>query len=311
MTDDATPRPRRSRRARSAASPTRSSRTTAARRTSSSSGCLRAGTRWLRGCADAIEEFEGVRRAGRPARHRPLPRRRDSAPAPPRVRPSDIPVDIDGEDGRARRRRALHRAAASAPRSTRCTTSAGLRASGSPCSSTGATANCPSAPTSWARTSPRRSSRRCGVRLPEVDGEDAVYVVWQGGSACLKCSSGRRHRAPPRPRRCRQRLRRTGRTCSTRTRSLAAEIELIMETADGMREIRSRPVGKVATLRGATVVTLFYEQSTRTRASFEVAGEGARRGRGQHHRLAAAAWRRASRWSTRCGRWRRSARTCW
>jgi aspartate carbamoyltransferase catalytic subunit len=51
------------------------------------------------------------------------------------------------------------------------------------------------------------------------------------------------------------------------------EIELVMETADAMREIRSRPVGKVATLRGATVVTLFYEQSTRTRASFEVAAK--------------------------------------
>src|SRR6188768_1720828 len=52
-----------------------------------------------------------------------------------------------------------------------------------------------------------------------------------------------------------------------------AEINLIMETAEAMREIRSRPVGKVATLRGATIVTLFYEQSTRTRASFEVAGK--------------------------------------
>ncbi len=51
------------------------------------------------------------------------------------------------------------------------------------------------------------------------------------------------------------------------------EIQLIMDTADAMREVRSRPVGKVATLRGVTVATLFYEQSTRTRASFEVAGK--------------------------------------
>ena len=58
----------------------------------------------------------------------------------------------------------------------------------------------------------------------------------------------------------------------TDTLSLA-EINLILETAEAMREIRSRPVGKVATLRGATIVTLFYEQSTRTRASFEVAGK--------------------------------------
>jgi len=51
------------------------------------------------------------------------------------------------------------------------------------------------------------------------------------------------------------------------------EIRLIMETAEAMREVRSRPVAKVATLRGATVITLFYEQSTRTRASFEVAAK--------------------------------------
>ncbi len=51
------------------------------------------------------------------------------------------------------------------------------------------------------------------------------------------------------------------------------EIELILDTAEGMHEVRSRPVAKVATLRGVTVVTLFYEQSTRTRASFEVAAK--------------------------------------
>ena len=53
----------------------------------------------------------------------------------------------------------------------------------------------------------------------------------------------------------------------------ANEIRLVMDTAEAMREIRARPVGKVATLRGATVITLFYEQSTRTRASFEVAAK--------------------------------------
>lgn len=51
------------------------------------------------------------------------------------------------------------------------------------------------------------------------------------------------------------------------------EISLILDTAEGMHEVRSRPVAKVATLRGVTVVTLFYEQSTRTRASFEVAAK--------------------------------------
>ncbi|MCA9830535.1 MAG: aspartate carbamoyltransferase catalytic subunit [Dehalococcoidia bacterium] len=51
------------------------------------------------------------------------------------------------------------------------------------------------------------------------------------------------------------------------------EIALVLKTAEAMAEVRSRPMPKVATLRGITVVTLFYEQSTRTRASFEVAGK--------------------------------------
>ena len=51
------------------------------------------------------------------------------------------------------------------------------------------------------------------------------------------------------------------------------EIDLVLRTAEAMAEVRSRSMPKVATLRGVTVVTLFYEQSTRTRASFEVAGK--------------------------------------
>jgi aspartate carbamoyltransferase catalytic subunit len=51
------------------------------------------------------------------------------------------------------------------------------------------------------------------------------------------------------------------------------EIALVMDTAEAMQEVRSRPMGKVATLRGLTVATLFYEQSTRTRASFEIAAK--------------------------------------
>ena len=52
-----------------------------------------------------------------------------------------------------------------------------------------------------------------------------------------------------------------------------AEIELVMQTTDAMKEILSRPIKKVPTLRGKTVVTLFYEASTRTRGSFEVAAK--------------------------------------
>ncbi len=49
------------------------------------------------------------------------------------------------------------------------------------------------------------------------------------------------------------------------------EIHLILDTAEAMREIGQRPIKKVPTLRGKTVVNLFFEPSTRTRTSFEIA----------------------------------------
>jgi aspartate carbamoyltransferase catalytic subunit len=49
------------------------------------------------------------------------------------------------------------------------------------------------------------------------------------------------------------------------------EILLILDTAEAMKEIAARPIKKVPTLRGRTVVNLFFEPSTRTRMSFEVA----------------------------------------
>ncbi len=49
------------------------------------------------------------------------------------------------------------------------------------------------------------------------------------------------------------------------------EIELILQTAVAMKEIGTRSIKKVPTLRGRTVVNLFFEPSTRTRLSFEIA----------------------------------------
>lgn len=49
------------------------------------------------------------------------------------------------------------------------------------------------------------------------------------------------------------------------------EINLILDTAETFKEILSRPIRIVPTLRGITVVNLFYEPSTRTRISFELA----------------------------------------
>jgi aspartate carbamoyltransferase catalytic subunit len=49
------------------------------------------------------------------------------------------------------------------------------------------------------------------------------------------------------------------------------EISLILDTAEAMKEVGSRPIKKVPALRGKTIINLFYEASTRTRTSFEIA----------------------------------------
>jgi len=51
------------------------------------------------------------------------------------------------------------------------------------------------------------------------------------------------------------------------------EINLILDTADTFRDINIRQIKKVPTLRGKTVINLFFEASTRTRTSFEIAGK--------------------------------------
>ncbi len=51
------------------------------------------------------------------------------------------------------------------------------------------------------------------------------------------------------------------------------EIELVMRTTDSMKEVLARPIAKVPALRGRNVTILFYEASTRTRVSFEVAAK--------------------------------------
>jgi aspartate carbamoyltransferase catalytic subunit len=51
------------------------------------------------------------------------------------------------------------------------------------------------------------------------------------------------------------------------------EIEAILDTAETLKEISTRPIKKVPTLRGKTVVNFFYEPSTRTKISFEIAAK--------------------------------------
>jgi aspartate carbamoyltransferase catalytic subunit len=52
-----------------------------------------------------------------------------------------------------------------------------------------------------------------------------------------------------------------------------SDIRLILNTARSFREISSRPIKKVPTLRGRTIINLFFEPSTRTRSSFEIAAK--------------------------------------
>ena len=52
-----------------------------------------------------------------------------------------------------------------------------------------------------------------------------------------------------------------------------ADIEHILDTSNAFLEVSRRPIRKVPTLRGKTVINLFYENSTRTRTSFELAGK--------------------------------------
>ncbi|MEO5349801.1 MAG: aspartate carbamoyltransferase catalytic subunit [Magnetococcus sp. YQC-3] len=51
------------------------------------------------------------------------------------------------------------------------------------------------------------------------------------------------------------------------------EIETLLDTAVSLREVNRREIKKVPTLRGKTVINLFFENSTRTRTSFELAGK--------------------------------------
>ena len=51
------------------------------------------------------------------------------------------------------------------------------------------------------------------------------------------------------------------------------ELQAVLETADYMKEVLGRPIRRVPALNGKTIVNLFYEASTRTRVSFEVAAK--------------------------------------
>src|SRR4030095_3002154 len=51
------------------------------------------------------------------------------------------------------------------------------------------------------------------------------------------------------------------------------DVETILATAESMHDVQRRDVKKIPTLRGRTIINLFFEDSTRTRSSFEIAGK--------------------------------------
>ena len=52
-----------------------------------------------------------------------------------------------------------------------------------------------------------------------------------------------------------------------------SDLELILDTAESFKEVSTREIKKVPTLRGKTIINFFYEASTRTRTSFEIAAK--------------------------------------
>ena len=149
-------------------------------------------------------------------------------------------------------------AAPCGPRSTRSPTSAGRAPSSSPSWSTAATASCRSAPTTSARTSRPRCARPC-------------TSCWRRTTAATPCCSVRR-RAQSGRGAC------GGPPGTERHLLSAADLTPRRRAARprhrrGAGRLADRPIKKLPTLRGRTVVNLFFEDSTRTRISFEAAAK--------------------------------------
>ena len=102
------------------------------------------------------------------------------------------------------------------------------------------------------------------VKLRELDGVDEVAAAREGVSHGGSQTAASPKAAPP--------------LTALRHKHLlgiadlsAEEIVLVLDTAEAMKEVGQRTIKKVPTLRGRTVINLFFEPSTRTRTSFEIA----------------------------------------
>ena len=214
-------------------------------------GIQRRGVQLATRIAASIDEREGVRRA---AAARSTSRSTATTSRPSARARSSGRRTFRGHRRQARRhrrRRALHgpHRARRARRAGRLRPARAHRARGA--RSTAAAASCRSSrrrrqdASSVGAHRPRRRARR-GARR-----RDAVVVVATRGA--------------------RRDARRSARICSGSSRSPREQIRLILDTAEPFKEISERAIKKVPTLRGSTIVNLFFEASTRTRISFEFA----------------------------------------
>ena len=105
---------------------------------------------------------------------------------------------------------------------------------------------------------PTSQEQRVYVCVEEVDGEDEVNI----DPTCLS-----------RTRQTRRRMNRIGRHLLSIDDLDRASIERILDRAESFDEVSGREIKKVPALRGRTIVNLFYESSTRTSSSFELAAK--------------------------------------
>ena len=103
---------------------------------------------------------------------------------------------------------------------------------------------------------PTAPGERVNVRLEETDGRDEVAIA-PAGEAPRSATERRSDEAP----------------AWSRGTLRREEVERILDRAESFAEVGKRDIKKVPTLRGRTIVNLFYESSTRTSSSFELAAK--------------------------------------
>ena len=144
-------------------------------------------------------------------------------------------------------------AAPCAPRSTRCSTTGGPERVQLAVLADRGHRELPIRPDYVGKNLPTARAERVNVRVEELDGVDEVTIAetQRAGGGDTRCVG----------------------TCSRSTTSRATTSSASSAGAESFAEVSGREIKKVPTLRGRTVINLFYEASTRTSSSFELAAK--------------------------------------